>query len=130
MVFAAIAARKKQKKQKTMEIQVEEKKDVKIISISGNMLGETDSTPILSEVQDFIDQGGRNVILNLAGLKYVNSMGLGTMLTILTKARNAGGELILSNIPEMMSKLLITTKLNTIFITENNLDIAVDQLKV
>ena len=113
-----------------MEIQVEEKKDVKIISISGNMLGETDSTPILSEVQDFIDQGGRNVILNLAGLKYVNSMGLGTMLTILTKARNAGGELILSNIPEMMSKLLITTKLNTIFITENNLDIAVDQLKV
>ena len=54
-------------------------------------------------------------LVNITDVRYINSSGIGVLITILTKFRNKGGELYLVNPSEHVKKLLIITKLQAIF---------------
>ncbi|MFN7791032.1 MAG: STAS domain-containing protein, partial [Cyclobacteriaceae bacterium] len=54
-------------------------------------------------------------IIDISELRYINSSGIGVLITILTKFRNKGGEVYLMNPSESVKKLLLITKLNAIF---------------
>jgi anti-sigma B factor antagonist len=54
-------------------------------------------------------------IIDISDLRYINSSGIGVLITILTKFRNKGGEVYLMNPSESVKKLLVITKLNAIF---------------
>lgn len=60
-------------------------------------------------------EGGRNVILNLAGISYVDSSGLGLLLSIYATIRNQGGNLKLLNVSPRVRELLKITKLGEVF---------------
>jgi len=62
-------------------------------------------------IKKSIDAGHKKVLFNLSGMKFINSTGLGMLLTAVSKVRNAGGELALCDLPEQMKKLLQMTKL-------------------
>ncbi|MCS6819775.1 MAG: STAS domain-containing protein [Chitinophagales bacterium] len=98
-----------------MEIKTELKDDVLIFYLNGNLLGEHANAPVMQKLKETIESGKNKILFNLSELKFINSTGLGMLLTALTKARNAGGELTLTNVPEQMNKLLIMTKLKDIF---------------
>ena len=89
-------------------------KNVSIVALEGNLLGEADSQPTLEFIQNQIGEGHKHFVLNLSLLKYVNSTGLSVLLTTLSKSRNAGGDLVLINIPEQLRQLLQITKLNDV----------------
>ncbi len=59
--------------------------------------------------------GGRNVILNMAGISYVDSAGLGLLLSIYATIRNQGGELKLMNVGPRVHELLRITNLLPVF---------------
>ena len=63
-----------------------------------------------------------NIVLNFQDLEYINSSGFNNLLKLLTKSRNLGGDTFLCNINSVIDTLLITTKLNTIFKVENNIE--------
>ena len=90
--------------------------NVSIVALEGNLLGEADSQPTLEFIQNQIAEGHKNFVLNLTHLKYVNSTGLSVLLTTLSKSRNAGGDLVLVNIPDQLRQLLQITKLIEVFI--------------
>jgi anti-sigma B factor antagonist len=71
---------------------------------------------------DNISESRSIVILNLLNLEYINSSGVNIFLKILTKSRNLGGDSILCNLNSVIEKLLITTKLNTIFRVQNQIE--------
>jgi anti-sigma B factor antagonist len=54
-------------------------------------------------------------VIDITKLRYINSSGIGVLITILTKFRNKGGEVYLMKPSESVKKLLIITKLNSIF---------------
>lgn len=112
-----------------MNLQTDSKDGVVITKFSGNLLGETYYQPMVEMVQEKIAAGEKLFILELSELKYANSTGLGGMLTMLTKARNSGGELILVNVPESLRKLIEMTKLDRIFREEDDIDTAIQALK-
>ncbi|MGB0456795.1 MAG: STAS domain-containing protein [Chitinophagales bacterium] len=89
--------------------------NVSIVALEGNLLGEADSQPTLEFIQNQIGEGHKHFVLNLTLLKYVNSTGLSVLLTTLSKSRNAGGDLVLVNIPEQLRQLLQITKLIDVF---------------
>ena len=60
--------------------------------------------------------------MNLQDLEYINSSGFNNLLKILTSSRNMGGDTFLCNINSVIETLLITTKLNTIFRVENEIE--------
>ena len=61
------------------------------------------------------DEGKKNVIVDLARVKFMNSSGLGMLISALTTMRNSGGDLRLANAADRIQSLLIVTKLITVF---------------
>ena len=94
------------------------KNGVLVISLEGNLLGEHTNAPVMDMIKQNLEAGNKKVLFNLGEMKFINSTGLGMLLTAVTKTRNAGGELALCNLPEQMRKLLQITKLESVFHTK------------
>jgi len=104
-----------------MEFTFEAAEAYGLMQFSGRMSAANFPHDIESALTKSIEDGRVNFILDLDKVEFVDSSGLSTLLTILTRSRNAGGEAILINIPENLSSLLIITKLNTIFTVKETL---------
>lgn len=91
------------------------KDGVLILNMQGDLIGEDNGVDIIGMINDQIQQGVTRCIIDISGLRYINSSGIGVLITILTKFRNKGGEVCLLNPSESVQKLLIITKLNAIF---------------
>lgn len=97
-----------------------------LIELEGNYLNDFDFEPVIESVEDQINDGVSNFVIDLANLKFMNSTGLGALIRILTKARTAGGEAVLVKSSTQISQLLLMTKLNQVF---NNFDSLEDAVK-
>ena len=86
-----------------------------ILRLSGDLIGEESGSTVLNVVADAIQQNVLTCIVDISGLRYINSSGIGVLITILTKFRNKGGEVFLMKPSENVQKLLVITKLNAIF---------------
>jgi len=86
-----------------------------IIQLSGDLIGEDNGSRVLEVVTDSIQQNILTAIVDISGLRYINSSGIGVLITMLTKFRNKGGDLYLLKPSESVQKLLVITKLNSIF---------------
>ncbi|BDD10229.1 hypothetical protein FUAX_26610 [Fulvitalea axinellae] len=112
-----------------MKFQTETIEDILVLRIEGDLIGQ-DSGPALMELlNDKIESGLTSCAVNISGVRYMNSSGLGVLMTILTKFRNAEGEVALAGPSESVQKLLIITKLNSIFTIKPDERQAVDYLK-
>jgi anti-sigma B factor antagonist len=91
------------------------KENTLIIRLSGDLIGENNGANVLDVVNTSIQNKVRKCIVDIASLRYINSSGIGVLITILTKFRNKGGEVYLLKPSESVQKLLVITKLNAIF---------------
>lgn len=98
-----------------MKFNTEIKDQVLIIRLEGDLIGENDGATVLAKATDAIQEKVLQCIIDISKLRYINSSGIGVLITILTKFRNKGGEVFLLNPSESVQKLLIITKLNAIF---------------
>src|SRR5262245_10913196 len=71
------------------------------------------------QITAFLNQGQREFVLNMAELSYIDSFGLGQLVSIWTSIRNKNGQMKLVQPGEKVSKLLEITKLNTVFQIES-----------
>lgn len=99
-----------------------------IIKLSGDLIGEENGPEIISEMESYNGNGKLKVIVDISDVRYINSSGIGVLITLLTKARNKGGELCLINPSESVQKLLIITKLQAIFKVFDSVEFAKEQL--
>jgi anti-sigma B factor antagonist len=90
---------------------------VQVLTLSGDLIGEDADRKIWEPADQALAGGVRACVLDIAQLRYINSSGLGLLITLLTKFRNKGGEVYLMNPSESVQKLLMITKLNAIFRT-------------
>ena len=91
------------------------KDDVLDLIFSGDLIGENNGPELVELVNDLLNKGTRFCFVNISDVRYINSSGIGVLITILTKFRNKSGELYLINPSEHVKKLLIITKLQAIF---------------
>ena len=71
--------------------------------------------PLRDLINRLLGEGKRHYVLNIAGVDYVDSSGLGQLVTIWTSIRNKGGHLIVLSPTLRVAKLLDITRLNTVF---------------
>ncbi len=88
--------------------------DILIVDCAGRIVFGEESAELRESVNKLIAQSGR-IVLNLAGVSYIDSGGLGTLVALYTTARNAGGSIKLANLTERVGDLLQVTKLLTVF---------------
>jgi len=100
-----------------------------ILTLSGNLIGEEIGTSLLEQATNALGVDVKLCAIDISEVKYINSSGIGVLITILTKFRNQDGEVCLVNPSEHVKKLLIITKLNAIFSIENKMADAISKLK-
>lgn len=91
------------------------KDNVLFVRLSGDLIGENNSSDVLAVVNNALLDKLKTCIVDISALRYINSSGIGLLITILTKFRNKGGEVYLMKPSDTVQKLLVITKLNAIF---------------
>jgi anti-sigma B factor antagonist len=86
-----------------------------VIELSGKLVASDDQGKLKERVTNLVHNGQQHIVLNLAGLTYVDSSGLGEMVACHGTARRAGGAVRLANIGERLQDLLVITRLVTVF---------------
>ncbi|BDC98396.1 STAS domain-containing protein [Persicobacter psychrovividus] len=99
------------------------------IQVDGDLIGQEAGLDLIEHINDHISSGITNSAMDISNLRYMNSSGIGVLITSLTKFRNAGGELVLIKPSESVKKLLIITKLNSIFTIVDTEEEAIMELK-
>ena len=100
-------------------MQIEERPagDVIVLDLKGKMtLGEGDEL-LKDKINSLVQQGRRKVVLNLEGVPYIDSAGLGEIVRTYTTISRQGGSLKLLNLTKRITDLLSITKLLTVFET-------------
>jgi anti-sigma B factor antagonist len=103
-------------------MQIEERivGDVTILDLKGKMtLGEGDEL-LKDKINSLIHQGQKKLLLNLEGVPYIDSAGLGEIVRTYTTVSRQGGNLKLLNLTKRITDLLSITKLLTVFETFDN----------
>lgn len=100
-----------------MQIEQRSVKDVTVLDLKGKLtLGEGDEL-LKEKVNSLIQQGHKKLILNLEGVPYIDSAGLGEIVRTYTTVSRQGGKLKLLNLTKRIQDLLAITKLLTVFDT-------------
>jgi anti-sigma B factor antagonist len=86
-----------------------------ILRVSGDLIGEDNGTQLVEAVNEAMSHKVVSCVIDISDLRYINSSGIGVLITILTKFRNKGGDVYLMRPSENVKKLLVITKLNAIF---------------
>lgn len=100
-----------------MKIKKQVKNDVIILTISGDMMGGENSEKFHAEIKTLIQQGYRNFLLDLGKVKWMNSSGIGTLMSSWGSICQVDGKLKLVNVTKKIESLLIITQLIQFFET-------------
>jgi anti-sigma B factor antagonist len=98
----------------SLEITATDREGIAILSMKGR-LTVGDATELREKVNEELAAGKVRIILDLAGVDYIDSTGLGSMVICFTSIKKAGGALKLANLNKRNIELLVLTKLHTIF---------------
>ncbi|HEX6719772.1 MAG TPA: STAS domain-containing protein [Pyrinomonadaceae bacterium] len=99
------------------ELDVKERQagDVTILDLSGAVRIGEGSISLRDSIRKLADEGKKNVLLNLAGVKYIDSTGIGELIANYTTITRQGGQLKLLKLTDKVQNLLVITKLLTVF---------------
>ena len=113
----------------SMKLATREVSGVTIVDLSGKItLGEGGVT-LREEVRKLLANGSKKIVLNLGEVNYIDSSGLGELVSAYTAVKNAGGELKLLNLTSKVRDLLVITKLVTVFDVKDDEASAVSSFK-
>ena len=89
--------------------------DVTILDLDGEVRIGDSSTALRSAIRNLVAGGNQKLLLNLKGVRYIDSSGIGELIANYTTVGRAGGQLKLLNLTEKVQDLLVITKLLTVF---------------
>ncbi len=89
--------------------------DVTVIDVSGRITLGEGSSALRDVLRELITQGDKKILLNLSDVSYIDSSGIGELVSGFTSVANAGGTLKLLGLTKRVKDLLQITKLYTVF---------------
>lgn len=94
--------------------------DVTILDLTGEVRIGDGSVALRDSIRNLADQGKKKLLLNLAGVKYMDSSGIGELIANYATVSRQGGQLKLLNLTDRIENLLVITKLLTVFDAYDN----------
>ena len=99
----------------SLKIETREVAHVTILDITGRIVLGEEIHALRDAVRALVAEGKKKIILNLNGVDYIDSSGVGELVGSFTTVRNAGGELKLLSLTKKVQDVLYVTKLYTVF---------------
>ncbi|HUV31520.1 MAG TPA: STAS domain-containing protein [Acidobacteriota bacterium] len=100
-----------------------------VLEPKGKIMGGPDASLLHDKLHEYIDQGKKQVIIDLGKVDWMNSTGLGILISGYTTLRNNDGVLKLANVTDKIQSLLTITKLVTVFEAYDSVDAAIESFK-
>jgi anti-sigma B factor antagonist len=98
-----------------MKIATRQLDGVTVLDLGGRITLGEGSVQLRDAVRDLISKGQKKIVLNLGEISYMDSSGMGELVTAYTSVKNQGGELKLINLTKKIEDLMQITKLVTVF---------------
>ena len=100
--------------------------DVTIVQMKGRIVLGEESASLRDLVRDLLSKGHRKILINLGDVNYIDSSGLGSLVSAFTSVKKQGGELKLLNLTNKVHDVMQITKLYTIFEILNDEAVALE----
>ncbi|MEL6821674.1 MAG: STAS domain-containing protein [Calditrichota bacterium] len=100
-----------------MKVKEKMEGDVAVLTVSGNMMGGPETSALHDKVKSLISDGIKKVVIDIKGVKWMNSSGLGVLMACMSSLQQADGKLKLASVTEKVKSILIITKLVEVFDT-------------
>ena len=94
--------------------------DITILDLSGKITIGEGSVALRGTIRRLLGEGKNKILLNLGGVGYIDSSGIGELVSSFTAVNKEGGQLKLLNLTQKIQDLLAITKLLTVFDTFDN----------
>jgi len=112
-----------------VKLSVRKTDSVAILDVSWKLMGGPDADVFRETIKNLIDEGYKKVVVNMSQVPFINSTGLGILISAYTTLRKVDGVLKLASVTERIDSLLMITKLGTIFETYSTEEKAVESFK-
>jgi anti-sigma B factor antagonist len=113
----------------TMKASNRQVNGVTVVDMSGRITLGEGSVVLRDSIRDLVAKGQKKILLNLGDVTYIDSSGIGELVSAFTTVRNQGGELKLLNLTKKVHDLLQITKLYTVFDIKDDETAAVGSFK-
>ena len=99
------------------ELDIKERQagDVTVLDMTGSIRMGEGSVALRTAIRRLLEEGKKRILLNLAGVSYIDSSGIGELVSSYTAINKEGGQLKLLNLTQKLQDLLTITKLLTVF---------------
>ncbi|GAB4184388.1 MAG: hypothetical protein Kow00108_21960 [Calditrichia bacterium] len=104
-------------------------RDICIMEISGNMMGGPDTQELHEKVKNALGDGIKKIVIDLSNVKWMNSSGLGTLMSTYSSITRESATVKLAGTTEKIKSLLIITKLLQFFENYESVDRAIAAYK-
>jgi len=102
---------------------------VTVLDLTGKIKIGDDIAKLGMALRVVVGDGEKNILLNMAGISYIDSSGLGELITVYNTVQKSGGELKLLHLTDRVSELMVITKLLTVFESFDKEDEAVNSFQ-
>ncbi len=99
----------------SMKFKARQVDGVTVLDLSGKITLGEGSVTLRDAIRDVLSKGQNKILLNMADISYIDSSGLGELVSAFTTVKNAGGELKLLSLTKKVKDVLQITKLYTVF---------------
>lgn len=111
-------------------LRVTTEENAKVFHLMGRLMDQQQADHLMAVLDENLkDNEGVNVVLNMGELLYMNSTGLNIMISVLTRTRKAGGQVLLASVSHGVRQLFVVTKLDTVFPILDSVELALAKLR-
>jgi anti-sigma B factor antagonist len=105
---------------------VETMNNVIVLDLDGKVIGDQDTKKLCSHIRELSEEGKNNFVINFRKVKWINSLGLGSIMGCLTTLRNKGGDLRIANVHDAAMKYFTITRLDAVIKIYGTIDGAIN----
>src|SRR5437660_12925151 len=113
----------------SMKVSTRQVDGVTILDLSGRITLGEGSVTLRDAVHDALSKGSKRILLNLGEISYIDSSGIGELVSAFTSVKNQGGDLKLLKLTRKVHDLLQITKLYTVFDVKDDEASAISSFK-
>lgn len=99
----------------SVKLSIRQVGDVTVVDVAGRITLGEGSSALRDTLRDMVKKGQKKILLNLGEVSYIDSSGIGELVSGFTSVTNQGGQLKLLNLTKRVKDLLQITKLYTVF---------------
>lgn len=112
-----------------MKFKSEYRGQVAVINVEGNLMGGPDGATLNNKVHEVIEAGKKQVVVDLGGVQFINSSGLGLLIGCATAMKNADGGLRIANASEKILTVIKIAKLGSVLQNYTSIEKAIESFK-